>query len=300
MTPLEIRSLDCAGAEILGVDLNAITVGEWTQIEAAFAAFGAIFFRDQLLTAEELDRLGSRWGEVEPTAQAGAHGWQHDQSFREAPPLGSIFTARQGTGSTQRIASMYAAFDGLSSGTQRALEMLHGQHHSPTTGETTTHPVVVRHPISGRSSLYISPAFTTGLVGLDEHEGQALLNELFAHCQRDEFVSEISWSPGSVALIDHRAMWRFVDDAEPADAMSAVSIRGSALAPAVQPTAPAPTLAKRAGATLAGGIITAAMIGIADVLQPEKRQDDIEIVSDAPDTEPMNDSLDFGDLPPLD
>lgn len=62
---------------------------------------------------------------------------------------------------------------------------------------------------------------------------------------------------------------------------------------------PPPTIRERAGGT-AAGIVVAAMIGIGEVLEPEKTNPDIEIVGESPEDEPILDlDLTFGGLPPL-
>lgn len=295
--------MDCAGAQVLGVDLAATTVGEWNQVEAAFAAFGILIFPDQVLTRKEHIEFAARWGPSIDDADSEAngrdvHGWLADGSYLDAP-IGatSLMLRTSAASATIKIAAMYNAFDTLSSGTQKALEALHAVH---TNGnQTATHPLVIRHPMSGRKVLFANPTFTTTIVGMDEAAGLELLNELYTHCLREEFLTAISCEPGAVVLLDNRATMRFGDPLL-APAVSTVSIGGVPLAPAVRPTKADPTLPQRAGATLAGGIITAAMIGIADVLEPEKRTHDIEIVSEAPDREPLDQTLDFGDLPPLD
>lgn len=63
--------------------------------------------------------------------------------------------------------------------------------------------------------------------------------------------------------------------------------------------APPPTVRERAGST-AAGVVVAAMLGVGEVIEPEKVSTPIEIVGEAPEDEPLID-LDFvlGDLPPL-
>ena len=349
MTPLEIHPLDGAGAEVRYVDLSALTVGDWNQIEAAFANYGLLVFRDQILTEVEHLEFARRWGaltvnrffaphprfpeialvvkEASDSSNIGS-GWHADHSYDPEPALGSVLVARElpDTGGDTLFASMYAAFDALSSGTQRALEALtatHSAQHSfgseayadgdhdfddrlgnaavADSMDAVHHPVVIRHPISGRKALYVNPEFTTGIVGMEENEGLALLNQLYEHCQLPEFVARCHWEPGTVALWDNRAMWHLAKNDYPGErrVMHRVTIAGTALEPAVRPDRPDPSLTQRAGRTLAGGLITAAMTGIAEVIEPERARQDIEIVSEAPEKEPLND-LDFGGLPPLD
>ncbi len=60
-----------------------------------------------------------------------------------------------------------------------------------------------------------------------------------------------------------------------------------------------PTIRERAGGT-AAGIVVAAMLGVGEVLEPEKTSPDIEIIGEAPQDEPIVDlDLVFDGLPPL-
>jgi len=344
MTPLEVRPLEGTGAEILGVDITALSRGDWNQIEAAFAAFGVIFFRDQIMTEREHIEFANRWGSikinrcfdqhpqhreialvVKDVADTENNGstWHADHSYDEEPALGSILVARElpPVGGDTLFCSMYAAFDALSSATQRELEGLHAVHsahhvfgtsrndvHTSRPADSApddaranvTHPVVIRHPISGRKALFVNPTFTIGIDGMSEIDGLALLNQLFEHCQRDEFIARFDWEPGSVALWDNRAVWHFAKNDYPGErrVMHRITIDGCALTPGAQTERSEPTLVQRAGATIAGGVITAAMTGIAEVIDPQKVRQDIEIVSEAPEEEPLT-PLDFGPLPPL-
>lgn len=69
--------------------------------------------------------------------------------------------------------------------------------------------MVVTHPITGRSSLYINPGFTTGIVGVRKEESQAILNLFFDHIKdTHEAQIRVSWGePNTVVLFDHRVVW---------------------------------------------------------------------------------------------
>jgi len=260
MTPLEVRPLEGTGAEILGADITALSRGDWNQIEAAFAAFGVIFFRDQIMTEREHIEFANRGSikinrcfdqhpqhreialvvkDVADTENNGST-WHADHSYDEEPALGSILVARElpPVGGDTLFCSMYAAFDALSSATQRELEGLHAVHsahhvfgtsrndvHTSRPADSApddaranvTHPVVIRHPISGRKALFVNPTFTIGIDGMSEIDGLALLNQLFEHCQRDEFIARFDWEPGSVALWDNRAVWHFAKNDYPGE-----------------------------------------------------------------------------------
>lgn len=293
--------MEGAGAEVLGCDLASMSVGDADQIAAAFASFGLLVFREQLLDENDVVRAGQHFGDSSLGSGSALLGqWHAGNSGAQIPPLGTVTALRNRSDCPDvRFASTYRAFDTLSTTTQRALEGLHGEHSTPS-GTTRRHPLVIRHPLSGRKTMYVNPSTTTNVEGMGEDAGIALLNELFEHGQRDEFVVSVPWEPGTVIVWDSRALWRFDSiDADPS-AFVTVDIAGSELKAAVPADTTDPSLVQRAGMTLAGGIITAAMTGIAEVIEPERARPDVEIVSEAPDREPLDDGFDFGDLPPLD
>lgn len=322
MTPLEVHPLPGLGAEISGVDLAAITVGDWNQLQAAFAAFGLLVFTDQILTEDDHVAFAERWGSVENVAPAarGAHPsiavetsdspstrptgvWHADQSFRPDPPFGFVEIARHlpPSGARTQFVSTPAAFAQLSSVTQRALEALNATHVNPTgpESESCDHPIVIKHPVSGERALFVNPTFTAAVRDMDERPGLSLLNQLYEHSQLPEFTTTIEWELGMVVLWDNRSIWHFAGEHDRPLTSHRVTIAGTPLRPWIDPEKKTPSLTERAGATLAGGILTAAMTGIAEVFDPERVKQDIEIVSEAPEREPLTD-LDFGGLPPLD
>lgn len=65
------------------------------------------------------------------------------------------------------------------------------------------HPIVVRHPESGREALYVSPQITRHVVGLPPEESEALLSELNAHSARPELVLHHDWEPGDLVVFDN-------------------------------------------------------------------------------------------------
>lgn len=66
------------------------------------------------------------------------------------------------------------------------------------------HPVVRKHPHTSRPSLYISPAHTTAIRGLDDTESDELLEQLFRHALSDDFKCRFRWTPGTLAIWDNR------------------------------------------------------------------------------------------------
>lgn len=64
------------------------------------------------------------------------------------------------------------------------------------------HPIVVRHPDSGRELLYVSPQITRHVVDMARSESDALLRELHEHSTRPEFVYHHEWQTGDLVLFD--------------------------------------------------------------------------------------------------
>ncbi|MGB7655241.1 MAG: TauD/TfdA family dioxygenase [Novosphingobium sp.] len=157
-------------------------------------------------------------------------GWHTDHSFDAIPAMGSILVARElpPVGGDTLFSSMGAAYDSLSDGLKQTLGSLRAVHsadhiyqpdgyYSKTdlAGEMTgqdlstraVHPVVVRHPVTGRKVLYINGAFTLHFEGWTREESLPLLRYLIEVGSRDEFQCRVQWQPGSVAIWDNRATW---------------------------------------------------------------------------------------------
>lgn len=157
-------------------------------------------------------------------------GWHTDHSYDQIPALGSLLYAKEvpTTGGDTLFAGCGAAFDTLSEGikdTLRTLRAVHSSRHvfgqsaampDDVTGlftnadqatQDAVHPVVIRHPLSGREILYVNPGFTTHIEGWSIQESAPLLEFLYGHIARPEHTSRFHWQPGSLAFWDNRATW---------------------------------------------------------------------------------------------
>lgn len=162
--------------------------------------------------------------------------WHTDHSYDLIPAMGSVLVARQlpAEGGNTLFASLYAAYDALSEDMKRRLaplQAVHSARHVFAKGayyggtdaaggrvgnaeaaerlEDSLHPVVITHPLSGKTALFVNPAYTIRIEGLPETESHEVLTQLFAHCIRPEFVHEFVWRPGSVAFWDNRSTWHY-------------------------------------------------------------------------------------------
>jgi taurine dioxygenase len=67
----------------------------------------------------------------------------------------------------------------------------------------TEHPLVRTHPYTGRKCIYVSPGFTTRIVGLPASESDALLQELFDFILQPRFMYIHRWAKGDVLVWDN-------------------------------------------------------------------------------------------------
>ncbi len=68
------------------------------------------------------------------------------------------------------------------------------------------HPMIARHPETGREGIYGCIGYITGFVDMGETESMALLAELYAWQSRDEFVYKHNWSANMLVMWDNRSV----------------------------------------------------------------------------------------------
>jgi taurine dioxygenase len=170
--------------------------------------------------------------EPEQTTNIGG-GWHTDHSYDQIPALGSILLAREvpPRGGDTMFASMGLAYDALSDGLKKTLKGLRAVHssrhvfgvkahaaHPDRQGrllnaelatQDAVHPVVIRHPETGRPTLYVNSNFTTHFEGWTVRESKPLLEFLYQHAARPEFQTRFKWQEGSIAFWDNRATWHY-------------------------------------------------------------------------------------------
>jgi len=166
--------------------------------------------------------------EVAPQGRSpdGAGIWHTDATFLEVPPGAGVFHAVDVPeyGGDTEFAATAVAYDSLSEPLRELVDGLFATHDwshlndaladrpGHWDGEPLTqvgpvdHPIVRTHPATGRNSLYLSANRTTGIPGLPEHAGRALLEYLYEHITRPEHVVRYHWRPGTVAIWDNRTV----------------------------------------------------------------------------------------------
>ncbi len=69
----------------------------------------------------------------------------------------------------------------------------------------SAHPVVVRHPETGRPALFVNPGYTDHVVGLNPKESDALLGLLFEHLATPRFLYRHHWQVDDIVIWDEVA-----------------------------------------------------------------------------------------------
>ena len=65
-------------------------------------------------------------------------------------------------------------------------------------------PVVRRHVVTGRKSIYVNVVFTSHIVGLEPNESDELLSLLCRQASYPEYQCRFRWQKDSVAFWDNR------------------------------------------------------------------------------------------------
>ena len=101
-----------------------------------------------------------------------------------------------------------AAYDALPVETQQRLCALRAVHLHYVTEQNppnpAIHPVVRRHPQTGRLSLYVNPHLTSHIEGLPAGESESLLKGLYQHMDQPPFIYSHEWRVGDLLVWDNR------------------------------------------------------------------------------------------------
>ena len=79
------------------------------------------------------------------------------------------------------------------------------------------HPVVRTHPATGRRALYVNRLMTVRIEEMPEAESDELLQLLFDHQERREFIYEHVWRPGDLLMWDNRCSLHARTDFSPGE-----------------------------------------------------------------------------------
>ncbi len=238
------------GAHIGGVDLSRpLSDDQLDEIRRALLENHVLVFRDQQLTVAQHKAFGRLFGElralpvdsidgddpelvvIRANAQSrfvAGETWHTDGTADLEPSMGSMLYIKEtpaiATGGDTLFANMHLALEMLSPAMQGFLAELTAIHdgeipwkgfQAPAGLPKSEHPVVVRHPVSGRKTLFVNSGFTSHIVQLSAGESRMLLDMLFDLVAREPILScRVRWEPGTLVFWDnrctqHHAVWDY-------------------------------------------------------------------------------------------
>jgi len=163
-----------------------------------------------------------------------AETWHSDWSFKENPPIGTCLyslTIPPVGGDTSFInqekalaempADLRARIDGRMAlhsaalayapdgtygereeGSDRSMKILY----SETARDVHAHPFVLRHPESGRETLFGCFGYIVGVEGMDDEKATELIRDVYTWQTRPEFQYQHHWQENMLVLWDNRSV----------------------------------------------------------------------------------------------
>lgn len=144
--------------------------------------------------------------------------FHHDMLHAELPHKGTLLYSVEipSHGGETLFANGYAAYETLPDEIREPLEGKRARHHynygSVKKGDDkgtvsfsdSEHPIFRTHEETGRKAIYVNRLMTEEVIGLPKDESDRLLNALFDHMEKPEFVYEHTWRVGDLVLWDNR------------------------------------------------------------------------------------------------
>jgi taurine dioxygenase len=144
--------------------------------------------------------------------------FHHDMLHAEVPHKATMLYAVEipSTGGDTLFANGYAAYETLPADVRAPLEGRKAFHHynygSTQKGDSrgtpafaeSVHPVFRTHDDTGRKAVYVNRLMTEGIVDMDAGQSSRLLEAVFDHSERPEFVYAHRWQVGDLLLWDNR------------------------------------------------------------------------------------------------
>jgi taurine dioxygenase len=151
--------------------------------------------------------------------------WHTDMSYNDITPSGALLYGIEVTksGGETGFLNMYHAYDTLPADLKAAIEGKTIKHDAsrnsagdlrsgfnavtdPREAPGAVHPVVVRHPVTGRKALFLGRRPFGYVMGMSLEDSEALLNRLWAHASQENLAWFQKWSVGDLLIWDNRCV----------------------------------------------------------------------------------------------
>ena len=215
---------------VLSFPNQSLTDDDLERFTLAFGGFGEDPFiapipgRDHIIAVER---------KADETSPLFAEGWHSDWSFQARPPAGTCLYGLliPPVGGDTLFSNQHAALDALPADLRARIEGKTAVHSakrayapdglygagdtakrsmdirpSPQAGATQRHPLIRRHPETGREGLFSCFGYIVGIEGMADAEATALLLELYKWQGREEFHYRHRWQSDMLVMWDNRAL----------------------------------------------------------------------------------------------
>src|SRR5882762_10053188 len=160
--------------------------------------------------------------------------WHADMTYVDSPPMAAILHALEVpvSGGDTYWANMYSAYEKLPANLKKRIEGRKAVHDAtynsagvmrkgyqevtdPRNAPGAQHALIRTHPETGRPCLFLGRRRNSYIVGMELHESDALLDELWAHATQPQFTFRQQWQVGDVLIWDNRCTLHRRDSFDP-------------------------------------------------------------------------------------
>lgn len=151
--------------------------------------------------------------------------WHTDMSYNDITPSGALLYGVEVTksGGETGFLNMYHAYETLPADLRAAIEGKSIKHDAsrnsagelragfkevtdPRDAPGAVHPIVVRHPVTGRKALFLGRRPFGYVMGMSLEDSEALLNRLWAHASQEDLAWFQKWKVGDLLIWDNRCV----------------------------------------------------------------------------------------------
>ena len=243
---MEIKLLSGAlGAEIKGIDLKNTSDENIKKINDLLLEHKVIFFRDQIINADEHKALAEKFGPLETHAYVKGlndhpeivriikgpnekhqwgETWHTDVSYNVKPTKVIILRSIKipPVGGDTMFSNMEIAYETLDEEIKNKIEGKKAIHSSLGAAAfvdkykemegngnldeySNEHPIVRTHPETKKKILYVNSMYTKRIIDMNKKESDEILKKIFEHQERLDFTCRFKWTENAVAIWDNRS-----------------------------------------------------------------------------------------------
>ena len=237
---MRVTPLKPLGATVDGVTVDELPRRRVRELQCLLAEHGVLVMRGQHVDDEAFTRFLRSFGDLVFTkgeTPVDGHpnlnlvtnvgrttpprsSFHVDTSYVRKPPAYTALRAVEvpERGGRTLFSNQYRAHDTLSDELWRDLvgrcieHVVTGVELDAGDDRSARHPVFRDHPITGRTSLYLTtPDRCASVSGLGERQARAVIHYLFEHSTRPDNVLAHKWAPGDVVMWDNSCVMHRAD-----------------------------------------------------------------------------------------